>query len=117
MKVLVCGGRNYSNREAVNAALDALPFEVSILIEGGARGADMLGRMWAEARGIHTATVRALWKLKGKPAGGERNAAMLLLRPDYCVAFPGGTGTADMIRRCDTAGVIVWQPYPEESDK
>jgi len=33
-------------------------------------------------------------------------------KPDGVVAFPGGTGTADMIRRAKKAGLKVWEPYP-----
>ena len=41
-------------------------------------------------------------------AGPERNARMLAEgRPDLVVAFPGGTGTADMVRRAKAAGVRV----------
>jgi predicted Rossmann-fold nucleotide-binding protein len=35
---------------------------------------------------------------------------MLLLRPDVVIAFPGGAGTADMVRAATAAGVKVWQP-------
>lgn len=117
MKLLVCGGRDYADAEALDHVLE-LAFEHHgwtaarvILIEGGARGADRLARQWATANGVHCATVPALWASHGKAAGHQRNAAMLeLLRPDYCIAFPGGAGTADMVRRCQAANVPVWSP-------
>jgi hypothetical protein len=31
--------------------------------------------------------------------------------PDKIVAFPGGKGTADMIRRAEAAQIPVWRPY------
>src|SRR5262249_25506155 len=37
-------------------------------------------------------------------------------KPDGVVAFPGGTGTADMIRRAKKAGLEVWKPYPHLTD-
>jgi len=40
-------------------------------------------------------------------AGPERNAAMLGLGPDLVVAFPGGSGTAGMVRLAKAAGVEV----------
>jgi len=36
---------------------------------------------------------------------------MLLLRPDYCLAMPGGSGTADMKQKASAAGVPVWEPW------
>lgn len=96
--VLVCGGREYSDRTQIHQILKSLP--INILIQGGARGADHLAKEWAESNGIHTATVNALWNFYGKSAGYKRNAAMLLLKPTLCVAFPGGRGTAMMVVLC-----------------
>ena len=111
MILLVTGGRNYSDRAAFHKAMAALPFHPSIIIEGGAGGADRMAREWAKVSGAHHATVPALWDEYGKGAGPKRNTAMLLLKPDYCLAFPGGRGTADMMRKCERAGVTVWAPY------
>jgi hypothetical protein len=54
MRVLVCGGRDFDNRAMLNAALDRLHAErvFSLVIAGGARGADTLAEDWANARGI-----------------------------------------------------------------
>lgn len=111
MKLLVCGGRDYKDVVAFEDAMARLPFTPSVVIEGGAKGADSLARAWAAERGIHFATVPALWEFYAKAAGGNRNTAMLIFQPDYCVAFPGGTGTADMVDKCLEAGVPVWAPY------
>lgn len=111
MRVLVCGGRDYNDIENINAALDMLPTKPSIIIQGGARGADNWAAIWALHRGIHVAEVKALWESYGKSAGFKRNNAMLLLNPDYCVAFPGGNGTKMMVELCQFNGVTVWQPF------
>lgn len=113
MKLLVCGGRDFNNSDFVWSTLrkvhDRNP--VSILIHGGANGADKLAEQWADAEGIHYACVPALWSIHGKAAGPKRNRAMLLLQPDAVIAFPGGSGTADMVRAARSAGVrIVWEP-------
>lgn len=110
MKILVCGGRHYGNMAEVVAALDMLE-DVTLVIHGDAAGADKLGREWAARKGIHYAAVPALWGQFGKAAGMKRNAAMLQLEPEMVVAFPGGTGTANMVRLADKAGITVWKPY------
>ena len=51
------------------------------------------------------------WKQYGRGAGPIRNREMLQYsEPDIVVAFPGGAGTADMIRAARTAGYPVVQP-------
>lgn len=112
MKVLVCGGRDYADRRAAFAYLDGLHqlFVVSQVIEGGARGADRLGKEWAESRAIPIRTFRAKWDEHGRGAGHIRNGQMLAVgKPDAVVAFPGGRGTADMVRRAEQARVPVFQ--------
>ena len=102
MRVLVCGGRDF---EGDVSCLQFLP--ISILIHGGAKGADMTADRWARSRGVHTARVDALWDLFGKPAGFKRNSAMLFLLPEICIAFPGGVGTEMMINLCEKRGIPV----------
>jgi hypothetical protein len=102
MKVLVCGGRDYSDRERVFAILDELHrrHNITQIIEGGARGADALARDWANHRGVEVRTFPADWERYGKSAGFRRNQQMLDEgQSDGAVVFPGGRGTADMQRR------------------
>lgn len=110
MRLLVCGGRNYADWVKADRVLDPY-FENHkarlIIIEGGAAGADRLARQWATRRGVHTATVNALWERNGQSGGPIRNKAMLLLRPDEVLAFPGGTGTEHMKRVARDAGIKV----------
>lgn len=106
MRVLVCGGRNYNDYETARRVLDSL--HPSVIIEGGARGADRCGARYAKENGIPLHTFPALWDLYGKRAGFERNARMLREgAPDLVLAFPGGRGTANMIQLAREAGVQV----------
>lgn len=112
MRVLVCGGRHYKNLAAVEHALTVLHAKrcITVLIEGGATGADCLARRWAEKHGITVMTFPADWKKFGRQAGPWRNNAMLYQgKPDGVVAFPGGAGTANMISQAEAAGVKVWR--------
>lgn len=115
MIILVCGGRNYSDEKMVFDCLDYLNGQINIelLVHGGARGADRLSGMWAEARGVHTALVRALWITHGNGAGPIRNRIMLLVKPELVVAFPGWRGTEDMIEAATQAGINIWKPLWE----
>lgn len=103
--LLVCGGRDYADREHVFYILDH--YKPRLVIQGGARGADDLAHAWCMERGVHCAEVRALWDAFGKSAGSRRNVAMMLLKPTAVVAFPGGVGTNHMVQTAVAAGIQV----------
>lgn len=110
MRVLVCGGRNFEDREALNEVLKRLHQErrFAMVIAGGARGADTMAEWWAKATGLPCDVYQADWTGLGRKAGPIRNQRMLDEgKPDLVVAFPGGRGTADMVRRGKEAGVEV----------
>lgn len=113
MRLLVCGGRDYADRENVFRALDELHREpgIAVVIHGAAKGADELAAEWAKARGIEQETYPADWKKHGRAAGPIRNGEMLRdSRPDALLAFSGGPGTADMVKKANAAGVPVLYP-------
>lgn len=106
---LVCGGRDFHDWVFLKEKLDGFSKSMGkpeLLVEGGARGADLLGRMWARIRGVFTIAEYADWDQYGKRAGPIRNQLMLdKYKPDIIFAFPmGGPGTRDMIDRCKEQG-------------
>lgn len=110
MRMLITGGRDYAERNFLFAVLDRVHAKhpVTLLIEGGATGADRLGRVWAIARGVEYKTCEADWGKYGKRAGFVRNNAMLREeKPDFVVAFRGGRGTGNMVNLANDAHVPV----------
>lgn len=106
MRVLVTGGRNYTDVERIYSALDALG--VTLLIHGGASGADTEAGRWADFHGVPCMVFPAPWAHHGRAAGPIRNGWMLEYgRPDLVVAFPGGRGTANMVKQARDRGVEV----------
>lgn len=112
-RILVCGGRTYEDKELVFAVLDELKQRHpswNLLIHGGAKGADSLADKWARTtNGVQLIDIyRPQWELYGRNAGPRRNELMLRDGcPDLVVAFPGGRGTAHMVRVAKEAGVEV----------
>lgn len=140
-RILVCGGRNYTDRLKLFAALDAICVERGwtsggdcrgtenylprvVVISGKAPGADTLALDWATVNWCGTKEFPADWTDLSHPdaviqtrrdgsrydalAGHRRNQQMIDEgKPDLVVAFPGGAGTADMVRRARAAGVEV----------
>ena len=108
MKLLVCGGRDYSDKIHLYESLDSYLEKLDEICHGGARGADVLAGTWAIDRGIPCRTFPADWERFGKRAGPIRNAEMLAaFRPDRVVAFTGGAGTSHMVSLAVSAGVPV----------
>jgi hypothetical protein len=110
MRVLVCGGRSFDDLPLLDRTLNELHAErpITTLIHGGAAGADTMAHFWAGAAGVPIEVYVAQWKKYGKGAGPVRNQRMLDEgKLDLVVAFPGGAGTEDMMKRARTAGVEV----------
>jgi hypothetical protein len=110
MRVLVTGGRDYSDRATVFRELDKLHAELTIctLIHGAATGADSLADAWSKSRGVEVIACPADWSRHGRAAGPIRNKAMLTDHaPELLVAFPGGRGTANMISQARAAGLKI----------
>lgn len=120
MRILVCGGTGFDNWDLLYSTLYEIHDRRSDLskpltiIEGGAIGADFLARVWAKYMDIPEPGLYiveeypANWKKYGRAAGPIRNQQMLDEgKPDLVVAFPGGTGTADMVKRAKKAGIEV----------
>jgi len=109
MRVLVTGGRDFGDRKLLFDVLDRLhaTHGFKVLIHGDASGADRLSGEWATARGITVEAHPADWKKHGRAAGPIRNQKMLEEKPELVVAFPGGKGTADMVRKARQAELEV----------
>lgn len=114
MKVLVCGGRAFNDNlmiDRVLLELHTFKKHFTELIHGGAAGVDRLAGLWAKRHGVPVHVYEADWNSFGRGAGPIRNQRMLDDgKPDLVVAFPGGRGTADMVRRAREAGVEVIDP-------
>lgn len=105
-RLLICGGRDYSDLgEIYNVIAGIFP---EVVIHGAARGADSIAGKVADELGLETEVYPAEWDKYGKSAGYRRNAQMLKEgEPTVVVAFPGGKGTQMMIDLAKKDGVPV----------
>lgn len=132
MRVLVTGGRDFNDYAAMRAALDNMHAAegtiaaqpISLIIHGACgcdanepfsckleflRGADALADRWARENGIPVKRMPAEWTRLERAAGPVRNQKMLDEgKPDLVIAFPGGKGTAGMIKLANKAKVPVY---------
>ena len=121
-RIIVCGGRQYTNRVVIERALWALlrkhgPF---VLVHGDCRGADRTAEAMADIinaveednggdpESIEVERHPADWRAHGRRAGPLRNRHMASLGAIGCVAFPGQRGTASMVDIAKNHGIPVW---------
>lgn len=110
MKVLVCGDRNWTDRKKIEDAL--IEHRATHVVEGDARGADMLGGQAAALLGIPVSVYRADWNQYGRAAGIIRNREQYdKEQPDLVLAFhsdlENSKGTKDMVNYARKQGCRV----------
>ena len=112
MKVLVAGGRDFTDKQFLFEYMTQYVSKVTVLISGAAKGADSLGEEWAKENGITIERYPAQWSRYGGAAGPIRNAEMLKKgNPD--LVFEGGKGSANMASISRKAGVNTVEPRKE----
>ena len=86
--LLVTGDRHWKDRVKIGREIVKRKKRIALLIQGGARGADLIAWDYARLLGIPTATFEANWEIFGKAAGPIRNTIMLTYgKPDLVLAF------------------------------
>ncbi len=96
--ILIAGTRTYDDYEqfsfVVDNALSNHTPEDTVIISGGATGADCLAERYAKEKGIELIIMPADWATHGKSAGPIRNRAMHVKLSGYenrgCLCFWDG---------------------------
>jgi hypothetical protein len=131
MKILVCGGRDFTDESFVlreltriyrSELMKNLPMPVEYddltVISGCAKGPDTFAIHWANYLGLRVERYPARWDKYGKAAGPMRNQQMIDEgKPDLVIAFPGRTGTNDMKHRARKHNIPVIEiAYDKENN-
>lgn len=108
MRTLIYGGRNFNDEDLFRDTMSNLPFKVTEVVSGMAKGADTMAVEWANEKLVNVLEFPADWKKYPGRAGPIRNQQMIDEgQPEIAIEFPGGKGTADMRARLDKAGIPV----------
>ena len=112
IKVIVAGGRGFTDREGLLKAfhdfMEPYKNEQIVIVSGGARGADAIGEWIGKEYGITTVIMRAQWDKFGKSAGYRRNEQMAQYATHLLAAWDGASkGTKHMIDIATKAGLTV----------
>lgn len=111
MRVAICGGRNESlTRDRLRELKDELcnlnDGRLTILLGGCPTGIDEEVRRASTPLGYPYRLFPADWKQYGPAAGPVRNSQMIA-EADHVIAFPGGRGTADTVRKARRVSIPV----------
>ena len=104
MRILFCGDRHWTNYKVICDVM--IEHRPTVVIEGGANGADTLSLEAAEVFDICVQSFPAEWEKYGKAAGPIRNTQMLDEgKPDLVLAFhddiQNSKGTLNMVRQSE----------------
>ena len=105
----VAGSRDVTDVRQLHAALIECGWIPTVIVSGGARGADRLGEIWAEQIGLPLEIYPADWDRHGKSAGHKRNAEMAAVAEALIALWDGQSpGTAGMIDLARRKGLRVF---------
>lgn len=106
MKVAVIGSRSFNDYQRLKDTLSKI--DVSLLVSGGANGADKLGEQYANENNIPTKIFLPDWEKHGKAAGFLRNTD-IINEAELVVAFwdQQSNGTRDSIQKAEKQGKKV----------
>jgi hypothetical protein len=120
-RILITGSREWADKDAVRRALGngiaqvlcTVDWEdhadLITVVHGDARGADRIAAQIASEMGCEVEPHPADWNTYGRSAGHRRNAEMVALGADICLAFPIGEsrGTRGCMALAAKAGIPV----------
>lgn len=111
MRILVCGGRDYADRDCLCYVLNLTLGELGAftVVQGDCRGADRMAGDWAIKHGMKVEVYPANWDVHGKAAGFIRNKEMVEVA-DRVIAFWDGQskGTAHTIELAQSRNIPVY---------
>lgn len=124
MKVIIAGTEEITDFEELKYAIADSGFEIHEVVCGLCKGPDLMGKAWAEKRGIHVEEFPADWNDIDAPgavvkknsrgnyynakAGFDRNQKMAEYADALIALWDGESpGTRDMINRARREGLEV----------
>lgn len=110
MKIIIAGGRDYTERpgDLAQVAEVLQECDATEIVSGMAKGADKWGEQVAWELKLPLKQFEAHWETYGKGAGAIRNTTMAEYA-DGLIALPGGAGTEHMISVAKKMGLRVWE--------
>ena len=119
MKTIIAGSRTITDATILPKLIPTLPWEITTVVTGCAKGADRLGQVWAYENGIEIDYFPANWDKYGLGAGFKRNEVMAEHGDALLLLWDGSSrGSMDMLARAKEHGLRIrvetYDPTPVE---
>lgn len=109
MKVIIAGGRDFDNYVLLLESVISSNFDITEIVSGGARGADLVGELLASDLEIPLTRFPADWTKYGRAAGPIRNSEMANYADALIAMWDGeSSGTKNMIAQATKQGLGVY---------
>jgi hypothetical protein len=115
MRVIIAGSRGYKGSvKGVQKIINDSGFDVSVVLCGGARGADSTGLAWATTNNIPVEYYPANWDKFGRSAGVLRNKIMVESADALIAIWDGKSpGTKNCIAQAKDKKISIYVHYFE----
>lgn len=108
MITIIAGGRDITDYDHLQDALEAYRNDITEVVSGGAEGVDAMGERYAKGAGLPLKVFKADWAANGKAAGPIRNRQMAEYAQALLAIWDGKSrGTANMIEEARKRGLFV----------
>ena len=89
MRAAIIGSRTFDNYNLLSETLSEYENQITLMVSGGAKGADKLGEKWAKEKNKEVLIFYPEWEKYGKSAGFKRNKD-IIENSDIVFAFWDG---------------------------
>lgn len=113
LKVAIIGSRDFVDydflKKNVDEIINRIGQSITLVVSGGAKGADSLAERYADEKKIEKKIIEADWEKYGKKAGILRNTS-IINNSDIVIAFwdYNSHGTKDSINKAKQKGKEVF---------
>lgn len=115
MNVIIAGGRDITDYDLIERAVERSGFDIEQVVSGGAKGVDTLAILYAQKHNKLLAVFMADWDRHGRKAGPIRNGQMAEYADALIAIWDGKSkGTKNMIDQATAKGMPV---YVERTDQ
>lgn len=109
MRTIIAGSRSCTDYSILEEAITNCSWSITTVISGNARGADILGEMWAKKNDVPCELFPAQWDIHGKSAGYIRNSTMADNAEALIALWDGKSrGTQHMINLAKKKGLSCY---------
>lgn len=113
MKTIIAGSRDITDYDYLKEIIKLVPWDITEVVSGAARGVDTLGELYAAENNIPCVRFPAKWDELGKKAGIIRNCEMAAYADALITLWDGlSKGSAHMLKEAKRKKLFIYLSTP-----